>query len=100
MNIRHPLSAALDGFANLDKLSITSTNVSPDDLLPLLSIMLRLRTLNIGTLRGSHGKRIAFGNASTMTLIDGHLRSLTEIVAKYAHRERQPRGEHETSKRW
>ena len=81
-NIRRPLSVALDGFANLEKLSITSTNVSPDDLLLVLSVTSRLRTLNIGALGGSHGRRIASGNASTMTLIDDHLRSLTEILSQ------------------
>jgi len=44
-NIRRPLSAALDGFANLDKLSVTSTNVSPDDLLLVLSVTSRLHSL-------------------------------------------------------
>jgi hypothetical protein len=80
--IRRPLSAALEGFVNLEKLSLTSTNVSPDDLLLVLSVASRLRTLNIGALGGSHGKRNAYGDASTMTLRDEHLRSLTEILSE------------------
>lgn len=79
-NVRRPLSAALDGFANLDKLSITSTNVSPYDLLLVLSVASRLRTLNIGALGGSHGQRNA-----TMTLRDDHLRSMTEILSQNTH---------------
>lgn len=80
--IRRPLSAALEGFANLDKLSLTSTDVSPDDLLLVLSVASRLRTLNIGALGSSHGKRNAYGDASAMTLTDEHLCSLTEILSK------------------
>ena len=81
-DIRRPLLASHDGFANLDKLSITSTDVSPDDLLLALSVASRLRTLNIGALGGSHGKRYGYGNVSTMTLRDGHLRSLTAILSQ------------------
>ncbi|KAI9460835.1 hypothetical protein BJY52DRAFT_1185679 [Lactarius psammicola] len=81
-DVRRPLTASHDGFTNLEKLSITSTNVSPDDLLPVLSVASRLRTLNIGALGGSHGKRYAFGNVSTMTLRDEHLRSLTAILSQ------------------
>ncbi|KAH9004405.1 hypothetical protein EDB86DRAFT_3072718 [Lactarius hatsudake] len=64
------------------KLTITSTDVSPDDLLPVLSVASQLRTLNVGALGGSHGKRHAFGNVSTMTLRDEHLRSLTAILSQ------------------
>lgn len=81
-NIRHPVSAALEGFANLDKLSLTSTDVSPDDLLIVLPVTSRLRTLNIGALGSSHGKRNAYGDGSTMSLRDEHLRSLTEILSE------------------
>jgi hypothetical protein len=81
-DIRRPLFASHDGFANLDKLSITSTDVSPDDLLLALSVASRLRTLNVGALGGSHGKRYASGNVSTMTLRDEHLRSLTTILSQ------------------
>ncbi|KAH9025060.1 hypothetical protein EDB84DRAFT_1564190 [Lactarius hengduanensis] len=81
-DVRRPLTASHDGFANLEKLIITSTDVSPDDLLPVLSVASRLRTLNVGALGGSHGKRHAFGNVSTMTLRDEHLRSLTAILSQ------------------
>ncbi|KAH8988818.1 RNI-like protein, partial [Lactarius akahatsu] len=81
-DVRRPLTTSHDGFANLEKLTITSTDVSPDDLLPVLSVASRLRTLNVGALGGSHGKRHAFGNVSTMTLRDEHLRSLTAILSQ------------------
>ncbi|KAI9445156.1 RNI-like protein [Lactarius indigo] len=81
-DVRRPLTASHDGFANLEKLSITSTDVSPDDLLPVISVASRLRTLNVGALGGSHGKRHAFGNTSTMTLRDEHLRSLTAVLSQ------------------
>ncbi|KAH9082037.1 hypothetical protein EDB83DRAFT_2512840 [Lactarius deliciosus] len=81
-DVRRPLTASHDGFANLEKLTITSTDVSPDDLLPVLSVASQLRTLNVGALGGSHGKRHAFGNVSTMTLRDEHLRSLTAILSQ------------------
>ncbi|KAH9025850.1 hypothetical protein EDB85DRAFT_1981342 [Lactarius pseudohatsudake] len=81
-DVRRPLTASHDGFANLEKLTITSTDVSPDDLLPVLSVASRLRTLNVGALGGSHGQRHAFGNVSTMTLRDEHLRSLTAVLSQ------------------
>lgn len=83
-DIRRPLFASHDGFANLEKLSITSTEVSPDDFLLALSVASRLRTLNVGALGGSHGKRYLFGGVavSTMTLRDEHLRSLTAVLSR------------------
>jgi len=73
----------LHGFANLEKLSVTSTSVSPDDLLSMLTAASQLRTLNIGALGGSHGKRSAFGRGmATMTFTDNHLRSLTAILSQ------------------
>ncbi|KAH9064176.1 hypothetical protein EDB87DRAFT_1599655 [Lactarius vividus] len=81
-DVRRPLTASRDGFANLEKLTITSTDVSLDSLLPVLSVASRLRTLNVGALGGSHGKRHAFGNVSVMTLRDEHLRSLTAVLSQ------------------
>lgn len=82
-DIRRPLSVPLHSFANLEKLSVTSTSVSPDDLLTMLPDASQLRTLNIGALGGSYGKRSAFGRGvSTMTFTDNHLRSLTAILSQ------------------
>jgi len=82
-DIRRPLSAPLHGFGNLEKLSVTSTSVSPDDLLSMLSAASQLRTLNMGALGGGHGKRSTFGRAiSTVTFTDNHLRSLTAILSQ------------------
>jgi hypothetical protein len=75
----------LHALANVEKLSVTSTSVSPDDLLAMLSVASQLRTLNIGALGGSHGKRSGYGtgrSVSTMTLTDDHLRSLTAILSQ------------------
>jgi hypothetical protein len=83
MNIRRPLSVSFDGFSNLEKLSVTSTGVSPDDLLLVLPAASRLRTLNMGALGESHGKRSAYGRGvSTMSFTDDHLRSLTAILSQ------------------
>jgi hypothetical protein len=82
-NIRRPLSVSFDGFTNLEKLSVTSTSVSPDDLLLVLPAASRLRTLNMGALGESHGKRSAYGRGiSTMTFTDNHLRSLTAVLSQ------------------
>ncbi|KAI0001984.1 hypothetical protein BJV77DRAFT_970588 [Russula vinacea] len=60
-DIRRPLSVPLHGFANLEKLSVTSTSVSPDDLF--------------------HGRRSAYGRGvSMMTFTDKHLHSLTAVL--------------------
>lgn len=82
-DIRRPPSALLHGFANLEKLSVASTSVSPDDLLSMLLDASQLRTLNIGALGGSYGKRSGFGRGvSTMTFTDDHLRSLTAVLSQ------------------
>jgi len=82
-DIRRPLSVPPHGFANIEKLSVTSTSVSPDDLLSMLADASQLRTLNIGALGGSYGKRSAFGRGvSTMTFTDIHLRTLTAILSQ------------------
>lgn len=82
-DIRRPLLVPLHGFSNIEKLSVTSTSVSPDDLLSVLSDASQLRTLNIGALGGSYSKRSAFGRGmSTMTFTDKHLRSLTAILSQ------------------
>ncbi|KAH9982511.1 hypothetical protein BGW80DRAFT_1555627 [Lactifluus volemus] len=79
-DIRRPLATHIY-LANLEKLSVTSTDVSPSDLMVALSAATRLRTLNIGALGGSHGKRSAYGGGvSTMTLTDNHLRALTSVL--------------------
>jgi hypothetical protein len=82
-DIRHPLSVSPDGIANLEKLSVTSTSVSPDDLVSILPAASRLCTLNIGALGGSLGQRSAYGRGvSTMTFTDVHLRSLTAVLSR------------------
>jgi hypothetical protein len=82
-DIRRPLSVLLHGFANLEKLSVTSTSVSPDDLLSMLPAASRLHTLNIGALGGSHGGRSAYGRGvSTMTFTDKHLHTLTAVLSQ------------------
>jgi len=82
-DIRRPLSLSPDNLASLEKLSVTSTSVSPDDLLSILSAAPRLHTLNIGALGGSHGKRSGYGRGvSTVTLTDVHLRSLTAVLSQ------------------
>ncbi len=81
-DVLRPYSALPDVFTNLEKLSITSTDVSPENLLLVLSVASRLRILNVGALGGSHGKRFALGNVTTMTLRDEHLRSLSAILSQ------------------
>jgi hypothetical protein len=84
-DIHRPLLAPPNGFANIEKLSVTSTSVPPDDLLSMLPDASQLRTLNIGALGGSYSKRSAFGRGvSTMTFTDKHLRSLTAILSQNA----------------
>lgn len=82
-DIRRPLSVPLHGFANLEKLSVTSTSVSPEDLLSMLPAASQLRTLNMGALGGDNGKRSAYDKSvSTMTFTDKHLRSLTANLSQ------------------
>jgi hypothetical protein len=82
-DIRRPLSVSPDNFANLEKLSVTSTGVSPDDLISMLPAASRLHTLNIGDLGGNHGKRSAYGRGiSPMTFTDNQLRSLTAVLSQ------------------
>jgi len=81
--IRRPLSVSPHSFANLEKLSVTSTSVSPDDLLFVLPAASQLRTLNIGALGGSHGKGSAYGrDVSATTFTDEYLHSLTTILSQ------------------
>ncbi|KAI0307845.1 hypothetical protein B0F90DRAFT_1677748 [Multifurca ochricompacta] len=61
-DIRRSLSTSHYDFADLEKLSVTSTAVSPDDLIP------------------SHGQRSAY-SVSPMTFTDDHLRSLTAVLS-------------------
>ena len=82
-DIRRPLSVLPANFANLEKLCVTSTTVSPDDLISMLPAASRLHTLNIGALGGNHGKRSAYGRGiSTMSFMDNHLRSLTAALSQ------------------
>jgi hypothetical protein len=82
-DLRRPLSVTSHSFANIEKLSVTSTSVLPEDLLSMVSNALQLRTLNIGALGGSYGKRSGFGRGvSTTTFTDKHLHSLTVILSQ------------------
>jgi hypothetical protein len=84
-DIRCSLLAQHGCLANLEKLSLTSTDVSPNDLVSALSAAKRLRTLNIGALGGSYGKRSAYGSGvSTLTLTDNHLRPMTSVLSQNA----------------
>ena len=81
--IRRPLSLSPHSFTNLEKLSVTSSGVSPNDLLSMLPNASQLRTLNIGALGGNHGNRSGFGrDVSATTFTDEHLRSLTAILSQ------------------
>jgi hypothetical protein len=84
-DIRGPLLAQHGCLANLEKLSLTSTYVTPNDLVSALSAAKRLRTLNIGALGGSYGKRSGYGGGvSTLTLTDDHLRLMTSVLSRNA----------------
>jgi hypothetical protein len=84
-DIRRPLSVSPDNFASLEKLSVTSTSVSPDDLILMLPAAPRLHTLNIGALGGNQGKTSAYGGGiPIMSFTDNHLRSLTAVLSQNA----------------
>lgn len=72
----------------LEKLSLTSTAISMDDLLLVVSHLPRLRSLSIDALgTGSPGKSSSMGNSTAMTLDDQGLQDLTYVLVELEYLE-------------
>jgi len=80
--IRRPLLASLN-MPLLVKLSLTSTQVASADLLTIISLLPRLKTLSLGALGGGQGSSSAIGNSSAMTMNDQTLSALTDILQTF-----------------
>ncbi|TFY56405.1 hypothetical protein EVG20_g8934 [Dentipellis fragilis] len=79
--VRHPVFLTGTLQPSLEKLSLTSTAVSSNDLLAIVRNLPKLSILAIGALGGGQGKASAIGNTSAMSLTDDTLRDLTEVLA-------------------
>jgi hypothetical protein len=79
-SIRHRPFSPLYPVPPLEKLSLTSTNISSNELLDMISLLPRLKTLAIGAL-GIHKGSIS--NSSAMTMTDATLRRLTDILEPF-----------------
>ncbi|THH21456.1 hypothetical protein EW146_g89 [Bondarzewia mesenterica] len=75
--VRHPTQFSV---SSLEKLSLTSTVVSTDDLVAIILKLPRLRTLAIGALGGGQGKASAIGNTTAMTMTDDGLQKLADAL--------------------
>ncbi|KAF8641238.1 hypothetical protein AX17_000872 [Amanita inopinata Kibby_2008] len=71
----------------LQKLSLTSTLISPHDLCQLLPLFPNLQTLSLGALGASRGSQASISNTSAMTMDDRTLRAVTEAIAFFPHLE-------------
>ncbi|THH34120.1 hypothetical protein EUX98_g39 [Antrodiella citrinella] len=80
--VRHP--PLLLSNQSLEKLSLTSTQVSGSDLLQILGNMPDLRTLSLGALGAGQGMTASISNSSAMTMNDQLLRDITDILENYA----------------
>lgn len=71
----------------LEKLSLTSTAVSMDDLLLVISHLPHLRSLSIDALSAGSPGNSSKGNITAMTLDDEGLGELTDILEDFEHLE-------------
>ncbi|KAL0950951.1 hypothetical protein HGRIS_007703 [Hohenbuehelia grisea] len=69
----------------LQKLSLTSTQLTMSDLVSILSGLSDLRTLSVGALGGGQATSAAMGNSSAMTMTDETLRAMTGVLAECPH---------------
>ncbi|KAG6850816.1 hypothetical protein H0H93_008119 [Arthromyces matolae] len=67
---------------SLEKLSLTSTAISPNDLIDIVSHLPQLRSLSIGAMGVNRGSRASITNTSAMTMSDDTLMSLTSALEK------------------
>ncbi|KAI0321695.1 hypothetical protein OF83DRAFT_1050847 [Amylostereum chailletii] len=83
--VKHLSAPVIASFAQLEKLSLTSTHVSGDDLCSILLGTSHLSTLAIGALGGSRGQSSAMGNDTALTMTDDTLDALTDILSGNTH---------------
>ncbi|KAG6901846.1 hypothetical protein C0995_007232 [Termitomyces sp. Mi166 len=83
--IRHPPQLLDPRMASLEKLCLTSTGVSPDGLINIISLLPGLRVLAIGAMGANRGSRASIGNTSAMTMTDVTLVSLTSVLEQFQH---------------
>ncbi|KAG6911822.1 hypothetical protein DXG01_000069 [Tephrocybe rancida] len=87
--IRHPthlLSSSL--VPALEKLSLTSTAVSPGDLVDVIRLLPGLRIIAMGAMGANRGSRASIGNTSAMAITDDALLSLTSVLEQLQHIEK------------
>lgn len=71
---------SLDILGGLEKLSLTSTDVSRNHLVAIIQHAQGLRTLNIGAMGGGRGQSVGLGNASALTMTDDVLVAVTKAI--------------------
>ncbi|KAI0361698.1 RNI-like protein [Trametes cingulata] len=64
----------------VEKLVLTSTKITSNDLLAMLTPLRKLKVLAIGAMGGGQGSSAAISNTSAMTLTDETLHSLTALL--------------------
>ncbi|ESK85299.1 scf e3 ubiquitin ligase complex f-box protein grra [Moniliophthora roreri MCA 2997] len=67
----------------LEKLVLTSTELSAADLLSMVARLPNLKTLSLGALGIQESSKAAINNSSAMTMTDASLRSLTDIITRF-----------------
>lgn len=83
--VRHP--PPLLANTTLEKLSLTSTQVSSADLLKIVSGMSHLKKLALGALGRGEGSAAVVFNTTALTFRDDALRRLTDDLAMVSHLE-------------
>jgi hypothetical protein len=78
---RHFSESVLNSFANLEKLSLTSTHISKGHCCDILIHTPNLAILNIGALGGGRGQAVDMGNATSLTMTDDFLVDMTDILS-------------------
>lgn len=72
--------ASLEIMSGLEKLSLTSTDVSKTQLVKILQRAQGLITLNIGAMGGGRGQSVGLGNTSALTMTDDVLVAVTKAL--------------------
>ena len=71
---------SLETMSGLEKLSLTSTDVSKNHLVSILQRAQGLQILNIGAMGGGRGQSVGLGNASALTMTDDVLVAVTKAL--------------------
>ncbi|KAJ8084219.1 hypothetical protein PM082_002986 [Marasmius tenuissimus] len=80
---KHPAILSSPESPDLEKLSLTSTQVTASDLLAIIARYPHLKTLSLGALGIRESSKATISNSSAMTMSDTTLRGLTAILVNF-----------------